>query len=129
MPGIGRYFSVLVALFLAQSCQAACRNEIISQVESPTGIYAAALFERNCGATSGNNLQVSIFRTDAPAEGPGNTFVIDYPNEYYQEGHPRPVVKLRWTSESSATIEYDKGARIFTQAVMIQGVKIHYLIK
>lgn len=129
MPGIGRFFSVLTILLFAQSCQAACNNEIIKRVESPNGSYAAAVFERNCDATSGNNLQVSIFRSEAAADGPGNTFVVDYPDEQYQQDRPRPVMKLHWTSESSVTIEYSTGARIFTQAVMVQGVKVRYVIK
>jgi hypothetical protein len=129
MPKIVYFSSLLTTLLFAPACQAGCRNEIINRVKSPTGIYAAAIFERNCGATSGNNIQVSIFRNDDATDGPGNTFVIDYPSEYYQQGRPLPAVKLRWNNESSATIEYSSGARIFTQANMIQGVSVSYVIK
>jgi hypothetical protein len=126
---IAHLFSAVGALLFAQSCQGACRNEIINQVESPSGVYAATIFQRNCGATSGNNFQVSIFRRDAALDGSGNTFVVDYPNNFYQPGHPLPVVKLRWNSESTVTIEYSSGARIFTQAVMIQGINVNYVTK
>lgn len=117
MPVIGRLFLVLTVLLFTQACQAACKNEMIQRAELPTGSYAAALFERNCDATSGNNFQVSIFRSENEADGPGNTFVVDYPDEYYHQNRSRPAIKLHWTSDSSLTIEYSSGARIFTQAV------------
>lgn len=130
MPVDGLSFSVLMAFFgLAQSCSTSCENKILQREASPNGSYAAALFERNCGVGSGNNFQFSIFRSDAPLTGTGNTFVIDYPEEYYYQNHPLPMARVRWTSEASVTIEYSKGARIFTQATMVQGVKVHYVIK
>lgn len=129
MPVIGRFFLVIAVPLFTQACQAACNNEMIQRAESPTRSYAAILFERNCGATSGNNFQVSILRSEIVADGPGNTFVVDYPDEYYQQNRPRPAVKLHWTSDSSVTIEYSNGARIFTQAVMIEGVKVRYVTR
>jgi hypothetical protein len=124
---IGVLFPMLTTFGFAQSCEAACSNEIINKVQSPTGSYTAAIFERNCGATSGNNFQVSIFRSDAALGELGNTFVIDYSADQYPDVPLQAVVKLHWTSQSDVTIEYKRGARIFTQAIMIEGVKVRYV--
>ena len=129
MNRIGRFFLASTALLFTPACQAACRNEVIDSVKSPNGVYTAVSFERNCDATSGNNLQVSIIRSDSPLYGPGNTLVIDYPNDYYLHEGREPKVALHWKNESSITIEYSSDARIFTKAIIVQSIKIDYLIK
>src|SRR5207245_7370313 len=37
-----------------------CSNKVLEEVRSPDGAYAAAVFERNCGATNGYYRVVSL---------------------------------------------------------------------
>lgn len=127
MAVTGRLILILALVAPAQACRPECRNETISEAKSPSGVYAASVFSRNCGATSGNNFQVSIYRAGSESDAPGNAFVVDFPAEYYYKGHARPEVKLKWLGDSNLEIEYTSGARIFTQAVMVEGVKVEYL--
>jgi hypothetical protein len=129
MSTVRPLFFALPVLSMAQSCDAACDNKIISEAKSPNGSYTAALFERNCGATTGSNFQVSVFRTGDYIDGSGNTFIIDYPNGYYLQRRPKPTASVSWLSNSKVKIQYTSGARIFTQAIMIQGVEVQYVAR
>ena len=56
----------------------ACRNEILGSHYSPTKQLKAVVFQRDCGATTGFSIQISIMPANIalPNEG-GNVFVAD----------------------------------------------------
>jgi hypothetical protein len=53
-------------LFLLSGCEvfSSCGNRLIHEDKSPDGTMVAALFERNCGATTPYSYHVSIRRKD-----------------------------------------------------------------
>jgi hypothetical protein len=65
-------FSILGCLLLSGS------NEAPSEHPSPDGEWKYVTFDRNCGATTGSNLQVTVLPAAArlPNEA-GNTFIAD----------------------------------------------------
>src|SRR5260370_39759045 len=67
-------FSILGCLLLS-GC---CKNEVPSEHLSPDREWKYVTFDRNCGATTGSNLQVTVLSAAArlPYEA-GNTFIAD----------------------------------------------------
>jgi hypothetical protein len=63
---------------LIVSCGDPCGNEVSQTLRSPSGKFDAVVFNRNCGATTGFNTQVSVVPagTKLPADG-GNVFIAN----------------------------------------------------
>jgi len=96
-----------------------CSDRIISSVSSPDAYYAAELFERDCGATTGFNRQVAIRDGDDEFDGDrGVVFVI--------EG--RPSISLRWESERELSIVYERepDTEVFRSEPDWQDVRVEY---
>ncbi len=97
-------------------CDAACRNEVVASVRSPSGKASAAVFNRNCGATTGFNTQISVWQQlMVPNEG-GNVFIAD---------GTLPVT-VRWLSETELLISGVQGAKTFKQELKLSSVNISY---
>ena len=75
---LARRFPALLALALVLSGCDLCGNEVARTVLSPSGKMKAVVFNRNCGATTGFNTQVSILPVSSalPDDG-GNTLILD----------------------------------------------------
>jgi len=69
---------VLAACAILSGCEATCGNESIASISSPDGKSKAVVFNRNCGATTGFNTQVSIVKASdsLPNEG-GNLLILE----------------------------------------------------
>lgn len=112
-----------IAIFMLASsltltgCEAACGNEVSNTVVSPTGTMKAVVFNRNCGATTGFNTQVSVLSLgqDLQDEG-GNVLIVD---------DTVPLV-IRWTSNDEIFISGIGGSTIFKKANSAEGVRIRY---
>lgn len=117
-----------VALLGLFGCASQCGNEMISDVASPTGAWHAAVFERDCGATTGFSTQVSILPKGQRPTGSGNAFVAD-------GNHGRapasvaggPAVVAHWLSDRQLELRYHPRVRIFRQAPALGGVTIRYV--
>ena len=108
--GIG----ILVAL---NGCDAGCGNEVASAIESPLGSHIAVIFNRNCGATTGFNTQLSVLaKGDAVPNEAGNTFIAD----------GSLALRARWVSESELVVAGYQGAKIFKQEKLANGVAVSY---
>jgi len=105
---------ILVAL---GGCDAGCGNEVASTIESPRGGHVAVIFNRNCGATTGFNTQLSVLaKGDAVPKEAGNTFIAD----------GSLALKVRWVSESQLVVAGVQGAKIFKQEKLANGVVVSY---
>jgi hypothetical protein len=95
-----------------------CRNEILSTSVSPSGELKAVVFNRNCGATTRNNTQISILSAtrELPASA-GNLFIMD----------TEANVRVTWTDNSSLTIELSHFGRIVKQLDSASGVGARYI--
>jgi uncharacterized Zn-binding protein involved in type VI secretion len=98
-------------------CEVGCGNEVISSIESPRGGRIAVIFNRNCGATTDFNTQISVLtKGDAFSSEGGNTFIAA----------GSLALSIQWTSESELMIKGHQGARIFKQENLTNGVVISY---
>lgn len=94
-----------------------CGNEISQTVTSPSGKLKAIVFNRNCGATTGFNTQVSIFPSSEtlPDDG-GNTLILD----------GTVPLKVEWRSDSTLYLSGLGAAKIFLQSHSAADVTVSY---
>src|SRR5689334_19293005 len=94
-----------------------CDNEISWTVVSPSGKLKAVVFNRNCGATTGFNTQVSIIPAAEPLPGDGgNTLILD----------GTVPLRLEWRSDSALRLQGLGTATMFHQSHSVAGVAVEY---
>ena len=83
-----------------------CGNSPSRTVISPDGRLKAVVFERDCGATTGFSMQVSVLGAkDRLPNKSGNVFV---------DGDNAPVT-VAWASANNLTVRYNPQARVFVR--------------
>ena len=84
------------------------------------------VFERDCGATVGPNVQMSLLPSSKslPKEA-GNVFVIDGNHG----ASALQYIYIDWTSDSSVRITYPSKARVFKQEERVGPVDVSYISK
>lgn len=98
-------------------CQSACKNDPKLNILSPSGKLRAVVFNRNCGATTSFNTQLSITEAnDKPLEEGGNVFVVD----------GNVPLKIQWLSETKLFVAGGRGVKVFRQEELAKGVAISY---
>lgn len=113
-----------LALFIS-AC--GCQNELQDSVPAPDGRHVAVLFQRNCGATTGDNLELSLIRSAGMPHGDGNAFIADAPARD-SAGMVAMVslVKLQWLSTRALQVSYDRRLRVFRQETRVEGITVSY---
>lgn len=113
---------VLAAAAFLTGCNT-CANEAPAEHLSPDGQWKYVSFDRNCGATTGSNLQISILPASKslPNEA-ANAFIADD-----NHGAMRFVAQPQWVSNSKLRIEYSAKARIFKQETKVGPIEIEYV--
>lgn len=107
-------------ILVSCSTEPSCRNELKGRSLSPNGKMVAVVFSRNCGATVGDNYQVSIIPTSAEPEGKGNVLVLDQAPDY------SPSLKPIWNGDRAVTIPIPAGARLFSRSDQANGVRVTF---
>lgn len=116
---------------LAIGCNhvAACSAEVKKEVASRDGRWNAVVFKRSCGSLSSPQTGVSILeQSQAVGKEYPNVFSITY------SGYLRPdeigavldSVSVKWTSDSTISIEYDARAMILYQVTRLWGLFVTY---
>jgi hypothetical protein len=119
MRGPRLFLSALTVLLLSGCCV----NETPSEHLSPDGKWKYVTFNRNCGATTGDNFQVSVLSASAqlPAEA-GNTFIADD-----DHGATRFVAELEWLAPHTLQITYCSKARVFKKESRVGSLDVRYV--
>src|SRR6266498_6104144 len=109
----------LLCALLLGSCGGApsCNNEPLALSPNERGDKFAIVFSRNCGATTPNNVQISITNNLNRPAGTGNILIIDratYSSKY------KPV----WINNNLVSISIPRGARIFLHRREMEGVHV-----
>ncbi len=105
------------ALVALHGCSDGCSNEVESVLAAPQGDRIAVVFNRNCGATTGVNTQLSVLpRSAATTNQAGNALIAD----------GTVPLKLRWKSDSELVVSGHQGAKLFKQAHLANGVTVSY---
>jgi hypothetical protein len=112
----------LGSIVLLSSCDivGSCENEMLARSFNSSGTLAAVTFNRNCGATTGYNLQISVVQKGEEPEEGGNALVMDHTPVF--SGSLKPT----WANDDQLTLSIPNGARVFLQKTNVAGVKIAY---
>lgn len=121
----------LISFLFLCSCNPGPRNTPIDKVLSPDKQYAAYVFNRNGGETSGLNTHVSlILNKNNPDDKEGNIFICDSGDgnvksrHLYKKGGPR--LKIKWSGNKKLKIYYPKGSRIYKARNKLNRIRIQY---
>jgi len=100
-----------------------CQNEAPSEHVSPDGQWKYVSFDRNCGATTGNNLQISLLPVSKSLpRGTANTFIADD-----NHGATRFVAQPEWLSDRRLRVAYSSKARVFKREAKVGPIDIEYV--
>ena len=106
-----------VLALLLGVCGGVCENVPSQTISSPSGMFRAVVFSRNCGATTAFNTQVSVLRAnDALPDEPGNTFI---------SGVSVPIA-MRWSGDSALQISGVGDTSPIKQHPRVLGVAVTY---
>jgi hypothetical protein len=111
---------------LPQGCSLfGCGDDVTRRALSPDGQWLAAVFVRNCGATTGFVTYVVIVEAGASPDDDGKVFVAEA-GEAPQGPKGGPDVRLRWVGPDRLLVAYDERTEVFFQAVRLRGLTIDY---
>ena len=124
---IDKYIGCLLittSVVAISGCSPSCANEVLGDVNSPTGNFRAVIFQRNCGATTGPNRQVSIIPsgTSLP-DTAGNVLII---GDSAGEALRALNVSTTWSDDSTLLVTYGSGARVFRKQTRLGHVSIRF---
>jgi hypothetical protein len=107
------------SLALAGCEMALCGNRVLNVARSPDGRHAAVIFRRDCGATTGFSTQVSLAPNEATPDDSGNLLILG----------DEPGLSAQWLGPDRLLISYRRGARLFRQESVRDGVRIEYRVR
>lgn len=117
----GRLGLLVAVCLLLNGC---CENEVRSEHVSPDGKWKYVTFDRNCGATTADNFQVTVLpATAGPSDSAGNTFIADD-----NHGAARFVALAEWLPPHTLQIRYSAQIRVFKKESHIGEVEIKYVV-
>lgn len=102
------------------SVDPSCQNELQGRSVSPNGKMAAVVYSRNCGATTGDNYQVSIVPAGEKPAGKGNALIVDSTPPY------SPRFQPMWRGDDALIIPIPAGARLFSKSSLVHGVQVTF---
>ena len=112
-----KVIAILSFASLATGCgDFGCGNEIDTRAASPSGKLDVVVYNRNCGATTGFNTQVSLVPSGHDPKGSGSVLVLD----------GAVPLKVSWASETALTLSGLGSARVFHKTVQFKDVTITY---
>lgn len=112
---------VIASLGILASCsQMSCENEVLDTIPSPDGSVSAVVFNRNCGATTGGNIHVSVISNGALPTEKGNALVMD---EVIYSWDARP----KWEREGKLTLTIPPNAKVFHKSNRIDGIQLEFV--
>ena len=119
---------MLIILTLLQfSCDITgdCNNHIYAQIKNNDNTFKILKFDRECDATTGNSIQLSLVKsTDSLPNKSGNLFISNSKVGGYIENDTS--VQPSWTDDTTILIKYDKDLNIFKKDSLVYNVKIVY---
>jgi hypothetical protein len=110
-------------------------TDVVTQVSSPDGHWAAVLMTRNCGAPCGDYLtDVVIVNSRIPLARDfawccsRSAFLVDSDHGAAAQGESGQVdVLLRWRSNSTLVVSYPERTRIFKRLDAVGPIGVEYV--
>jgi hypothetical protein len=118
---------IVLLLGLLAACSDQCSNALVKVVKAPGGRHAAALFQRDCGATTGFSTQISVLAPGDKVTGSGNAFIADDNRGIAAVGSWQGSwADVQWLSPDHLLVRYADKSRVFKQSDQVAGVAITY---
>ncbi len=111
---------VAFTLLSCSSGSPSCENDVLDDIPSPSGLSSAVVFSRNCGATTGYNIQVSILPKGTTPNGKGNALVIDHVPVY------SPIYRPIWQNDRKVVLSIPTGARVFLKSTVVNATEVSF---
>lgn len=105
-----------------------CGNAPIDEVVSPDGARKAVVFQRSCGATTGDSTHVSILPADASLPDEIGNLVTADTDHGRAPGGPGggPKMRVVWRGNSTLAIFHHPNARLFGARTVHDEISILY---
>jgi hypothetical protein len=117
----------LLLLGTLAGCSDLCSNTLVQVVKAPDGQHAAALFRRDCGASTSFSTHIAVLLPGDKVAGGGNAFIADDNDGAAAVGQWQGSwADMRWLSPDHLLIRYAANSRIFKEANEVAGVRITY---
>ena len=118
---------MIALLPLAGGCSAACKTTMVKSVDAPDARHSAAIFQRDCGATTGFSTQVSVIRPGEHLSGVGNAFIADDDHGAAPAGSwGGPWAEVQWVASNHLLIRFTSKSRIFDRADHVNEIRVTY---
>jgi hypothetical protein len=102
---------------LVTVCARPCRNDERYRVRSPDGRYEAIVFERDCGATTAESLEISMVQAGSRlGSGPGNILRLVHPAD----------LRVEWLAPDRLSVSHAAGAQVGAKETAYKDVIIEY---
>lgn len=106
-----------------------CANEVERDLVSPDGRHRAVMFTRNCGATTGYGLQLSVVSAkEALPNESGNVFTLSDKNPRLPPTFAGPLATMVWISANMLEIRHDARTELGRAETEHDGVRIRYVV-
>jgi len=119
--------AIVLLLGAVAACSDQCSNTLVKVVKAPGGRHAAALFQRDCGASTGFSTQISVLAPGDELTGSGNPFIADDNHGIAAVGSWQGSwADVQWLSPDHLLVRYADKSRVFKQSDQVAGVAITY---
>ena len=115
---------VVLLSFSAFALSDMCGNKVLWAQWSPDKTHQAAVFVRDCGATTGYSFHVALIGRGDDVLETGNITIL----EGRQSGvDPRPTVN--WSANNQLQVTTERSVKFFKREQVVSGVTINYLAR
>jgi hypothetical protein len=126
------WLSLLLLLFILTNCNlniaGDCNNHVFQQITNNSKTFRIVKFDRGCGATTGNSIQLSVVNyNDSLPNETGNLFISNSKVGGYIERDTS--VQASWLDDTTIMIRHDKDLEIFKKDSMVERTRIVYEVK
>jgi hypothetical protein len=127
LAGIAAVAILGIAGVVANGFLWGCGNNVLLEVPSPDGQHKAAIFIRNCGATTSLSTQVSVLQVPSTIGSwhIGNTFIAEARDAPIGLGGG-PEVKASWVDGGILELQYPAKAKVFRSETSVNSVTVRY---
>ena len=102
-------------------------NEIYQRILNIDKTQTIIKFDRDCGATVGNSVHVSVmYASDSVNNESGNIFIAGMKGSWDESD---TTVVISWIDNNSILIKYDKNLTVFKKDSMINDTNVIYQVK
>jgi hypothetical protein len=121
---------VLVIFVFSVSCvniTGDCENKIYQRIASPDKKMVFVKFDRGCGATVGNSIQLSLIEStkELPNDA-GNVFISDAHGNW---DYADTSVSVEWVNNKQVAVHFDSTLRVYLKKQLVDSIQILFIPK